>query len=136
MVRPGRFTAGKGTQLVCPSVGLDKCRNFACTGILSLDHPARSESLYRLSYPSPVITDTRYNVVVLFSSFLAAGGALFRLQAVGCFFRNTPKVKHVCCFLFLSERFLATVGGRNTELRYLSRLLSKGVSRFVGITVR
>jgi len=27
--------------------------NFAPTGIRSLDRPARSESLYRLSYPSP-----------------------------------------------------------------------------------
>ena len=32
-------------------VGLDACRNLAHTRIRSPDRPARSESLYRLSYP-------------------------------------------------------------------------------------
>jgi hypothetical protein len=39
---------------VVPSAGLDGCgKSRPYTGIRSLDHPARSESLYRLSYPAP-----------------------------------------------------------------------------------
>jgi hypothetical protein len=33
--------------------GLDRCGNLAPTGIRFPDRPARSESLYRLPYPSP-----------------------------------------------------------------------------------
>jgi hypothetical protein len=35
-----------------PRVGLDGAENLAHTGIRSPDRPARSESLYRLSYPT------------------------------------------------------------------------------------
>jgi len=38
---------------VGPSAGLDGCGKLAPTGIRSPDRPARSESLYRLSYPGP-----------------------------------------------------------------------------------
>ena len=34
-----------------PRADLDGCENLAPTGIRSPDRPARSESLYRLSYP-------------------------------------------------------------------------------------
>ena len=33
------------------------------TGILSLDLPTRSESLYRLSYPGPYAMDNKYNLI-------------------------------------------------------------------------
>jgi hypothetical protein len=37
-----------------PRAGLDRCENSRPpTGIRSPDRPARSESLYRLSYPGP-----------------------------------------------------------------------------------
>jgi hypothetical protein len=60
--RAGRFTPGKepGTDCVGGWVGsragLDGCGKFRPpphTGIRSPDRPARSESLYRLSYPGP-----------------------------------------------------------------------------------
>ena len=38
---------------VGPGIGLDRCGKLAPTDIRSLDRPARSESLYRLSYPGP-----------------------------------------------------------------------------------
>jgi hypothetical protein len=59
MPRPGRFTPGKDPV---PTVREDEwgpgpiwtsAENLASTGIRSPDRPARSESLYRLSYPAP-----------------------------------------------------------------------------------
>jgi hypothetical protein len=38
---------------VSPRAGLDVCENLVPTGIRSPDRPARSQSLYRLSYPGP-----------------------------------------------------------------------------------
>jgi hypothetical protein len=38
---------------VGPRVGLERWKNLAPTGIRSPNRPARSESLYRLRYPSP-----------------------------------------------------------------------------------
>jgi hypothetical protein len=46
--RPGTHCTGGG---VGPGAGLDKCGKSRPTGIRSPDLPARSESLYRLSYP-------------------------------------------------------------------------------------
>jgi hypothetical protein len=39
---------------VSPRAGLDVAKNLDPTGILSTDCPARSQSLYRLSYPAPI----------------------------------------------------------------------------------
>ena len=58
----GHFIPGKpGTHFtggwVDPRAGLDeRVENVASTGIRSLDRPARSQSLYRLSYCSQVMT--------------------------------------------------------------------------------
>ena len=46
--KPGTHCIG---GWVSPRVGLDGCGKSHPTGIRSPDHPARSESLYRLSYP-------------------------------------------------------------------------------------
>jgi hypothetical protein len=57
--RPGRFTPGErpGTHCIGGWVGtragLDGAVNLTHTGIPSPDSPARSQSLYRLSYPGP-----------------------------------------------------------------------------------
>ena len=48
--RPGTHCIG---GWVGPRAGLDGCEKSRPTGIWSPDRPARSESLYRLSYPSP-----------------------------------------------------------------------------------
>jgi hypothetical protein len=40
---------------VGPRAGLDRCGKLAPNGIRSPDRPARSESLYRLSYHGPQI---------------------------------------------------------------------------------
>jgi len=56
MPRPGRFTPGKDPVPIVwvgPRARLDSAENLAPTGIQSLDRPACSESLYRLSYPDP-----------------------------------------------------------------------------------
>ena len=48
--RPGTYCTG---GWVGPRVGLDRCgQSRPPTGIRSPDHPARSQSLYRLSYPA------------------------------------------------------------------------------------
>jgi hypothetical protein len=42
---------------VGPGAGLDRCGKSRPTGIRSPDRPARSESLYRLSYPGSTLID-------------------------------------------------------------------------------
>jgi hypothetical protein len=60
--RPGRLypRMRPGTHCiegwVGPGAGLDRCGKFRPTGIRSPDLPARSESLYRLSYPGSPMT--------------------------------------------------------------------------------
>ena len=57
--RPGRFTPGKDPIPIVEEAGWTPeplwkdAENVAPTGIRSPDFPARSESLYRLSYPGP-----------------------------------------------------------------------------------
>jgi len=57
MPRPGRFTLRKDPMPVvqeggwAPGSVWTGVGNLAITGIRSAEHPARSESLYRLSYP-------------------------------------------------------------------------------------
>ena len=62
--RPGRFTPGKDPVPIVQEAGWAPgpvwtgAENLASTGIRSPACPARSESLYRLSYPgSPYITE-------------------------------------------------------------------------------
>jgi hypothetical protein len=63
---PGRFTPGKGPVPIVQEAGwvpgpVWTCaKNLAHTGIQSQDRPARSQSLYRLSYPAPIIWHTQY----------------------------------------------------------------------------
>ena len=58
--RPGRFTPGKDPVPIVQEAGWAPgpvwtgVENLAPTGIRSPDRPARSESLYRLSYPGPL----------------------------------------------------------------------------------
>jgi len=49
--------------------------NLALTGIRSTDRPALSESLYRLSYPGPFVTDTDLgeSAVVSFAAYKEPG---------------------------------------------------------------
>ena len=57
--RPGRFTPGKVPVPIVQEAGWAPgpvwtgAENLAPTGIRSPDRPARSESLYPLSYPGP-----------------------------------------------------------------------------------
>ena len=50
--RPGTHCIG---DLVGPRTSLDGCGKSRPTGIRSPDSPARSDLLYRLSYPGPPI---------------------------------------------------------------------------------
>jgi hypothetical protein len=56
-----------GTDCIGSWVGhradLDSAENLAHIGIRSPDRPARSESLYRLSYPGPRRDCTMYNLL-------------------------------------------------------------------------
>jgi hypothetical protein len=49
---------------VDPGAGLDRCGKSRTTGIRSPDLPARSESLYRLSYPGSNDTNYRRRIYV------------------------------------------------------------------------
>ena len=49
--RPGTHCTGGWVGL---RAGLDRCGKSRPTGIRSMDRPARSESLYLLSYPGPL----------------------------------------------------------------------------------
>ena len=66
--RPGRFTPGKDPVPIVQEAGWAPgplwtgAENVAHTGIRSSDRPARSESLYRLSYPSPYSHSTEWSV--------------------------------------------------------------------------
>ena len=57
--RPGRFSPGKDPVPIVQEAGWvpgpfwTGAENLATTGIRSPDRPARSESLYQLSYPVP-----------------------------------------------------------------------------------
>jgi hypothetical protein len=57
--RPGRFASGKDTVPIVGEAGWAPgpvrtgAENLASTGIRSPERPARSQSLYRLSYPGP-----------------------------------------------------------------------------------
>jgi hypothetical protein len=57
--RPGSFTPGKNPVRIVQEAGWASepvwtcAKNVAPTGIRSPDRPARSQSLYRLSYPAP-----------------------------------------------------------------------------------
>ena len=64
--RPGRFTPGKDPVPCVQEPGWatrpvrTRAENLAPTWIRSPDHPARSESLYRLSYPGPNWSYSRF----------------------------------------------------------------------------
>jgi hypothetical protein len=60
--------------------------NLAPTGIRSLDRSARSQSLYRLSYPSHVLTIAIMNITVL------ADFTPFSIVVVRCFGRCCPSI--------------------------------------------
>ena len=59
--RPGRFTPGEGPVPIVQEAGWAPgpvwtgAEYLAPTGIRSPDRPASSESLYRLSYPDPLL---------------------------------------------------------------------------------
>jgi hypothetical protein len=53
---------------VGPSAGLDRCGNLTPTEIRSPDRPARSQSLYRLSYRAPYLLYI-FNIIPKYSLF-------------------------------------------------------------------
>jgi hypothetical protein len=63
--RPGRFTPGKDPVPIVQEAGWASglvwtcAKNLAPTGIRSPDRPARSQSLYRLSYPALRCEDSK-----------------------------------------------------------------------------
>jgi hypothetical protein len=67
-LRPGRFKPGKDSAPIVQEAGWAPgpvwtcAKNLALTGIRSPDRPARSQSLYRLSYPGSNIKFTSQNL--------------------------------------------------------------------------
>jgi hypothetical protein len=67
--RPVNFTPGEGPVPIVQEAGWASgpvwtcAKNLAPVGIRHLDRPARSQSLYRLSYPAPYLTGTYVNTV-------------------------------------------------------------------------
>jgi hypothetical protein len=77
---PAAFTPGKDPVPIAQEAGWAPwpvcigAENLTHTAIRSLDLPARSESLYRLSYPGPDPKNT---------------GSLFYRKGIGCHFLST-----------------------------------------------
>ena len=69
--RAGRFTLGKDPVLIIQEAGWAPgpvwtgAENLASTGIRSPDRPARSESLYRPSYPGRRIHFLQYKNILV-----------------------------------------------------------------------
>jgi len=68
--RPGRLTPEMTRYplyraLVVPTAFLGGCGNFFPAGIRSPDRPARSQSLYRIRYPGPLICITQKHSVCI-----------------------------------------------------------------------
>jgi hypothetical protein len=77
MPRPSRFTSGKDLVPIVQEVGWAPgpvwtgAENLTPIGIRSLDRQARSESLYRLSHPSPsLVSETVSNQCPCNTTFL------------------------------------------------------------------
>ena len=72
--RPGRFTPGKDQVLTVQEAGCAPvlvwtgAENLDPTGIRSPDHPARSESLYRLSYPGSPLNVVQLHFLLSFNN--------------------------------------------------------------------
>jgi hypothetical protein len=75
ITRPGHFAPGKHPVPIVqeavwvPGPVWTCAKNLALTGIRSPDRPARSQSLYRLSYPGSVIFVTVLKFLQLYISF-------------------------------------------------------------------
>ena len=72
--RPGRFTPGKDPVPIVKETGWAPgpfwtgAEKLAVSGILSLDRPSRSESLYRLSYPETPCNKTALPLQVVLTN--------------------------------------------------------------------
>ena len=62
--KPGTHCTG---SWVGPRAGLDRCGKSRPAGIRSSDRPARSQSLYRLSYPAPTFGYAGPNLLLLYT---------------------------------------------------------------------
>jgi hypothetical protein len=77
--RPGRFTPGKNPVPIVQEAGWAPgpvwtgAKNRTPIGIRSPDRPARGQSLYRLSYPAPVI------MIYIFNFFKSSSRAFLVL---------------------------------------------------------
>ena len=91
MPRPGRFTPGKTRYPLYKRLGGPQGRSGQVwkislpTGITSPDRPARSESLYRLSYPGPLKTRNKYCIfcVCVFEALVIQQAMRMRHIVVG-----------------------------------------------------
>jgi hypothetical protein len=80
--------------LMGPRAGLDGVENLASTGIRSPDCPARSQSLYRLSYPGP--RGTTYEKKKTFKSYFTDCTTYLQRFFLQICVLNTYVRKYVC----------------------------------------
>jgi hypothetical protein len=91
--RPGRFTPGKDPVPIVQKAGWAPgpvwmcAKNLAHSGIRSPDRPARSQSLYRLSYPAHTTSSIHGN-----------GNHIF-ITRMHCLFLSYPYLSHSSCDL-------------------------------------
>jgi hypothetical protein len=84
--RPGRFTPGKDPVSIVQNVGWAPgpvwtcAKSLAPTGIQSPNCPARSQSLYRLSYPGLLLKSTHFDQFGFLSGGKGVGGKLKNLN--------------------------------------------------------
>ena len=81
-----------------PRAGLDRCGNLAPTGIRSPDRLARSQSLYRLSYPAHILVGTFHQIKKKFIFQFGAGESakcvFVCVQTLDC---RGPRVTYLNC---------------------------------------
>ena len=123
--RPGRFTPGKISVPSAQEAGqaprllMTGAENHASTGIRSPDRPARSESLYRLSYSGPCcvqgVPRIRINYKCLNITFSLKCFDLFNLQLpndiyiyIYIYICRTAPLTFRCCILYIYSTNIRT----------------------------
>ena len=113
--RPGRFTPGKDPVPIVQEAGWAPgtvwtgAENLAPNGIRSQDRPARSESLYRLSYTGPQKAMCMRRI---FICSLSGPTVFVTLLHTLDDFRKKKVIEHKMCFDFLykfSESFIILI---------------------------
>ena len=111
---PWLLTPGKDPVLIVQEAGWSQglvwtgAENLASTGIRSPDHPARSESLYLLSYPGPRVVTAKFILQIHVNSFFKALSKMkscihYRMK---CFKLNDFQIQNKKKNMFVLKTFI------------------------------